>query len=152
MMAGMGGAPHTRAVADAFLTDRLGRVLLTLPTFRPDWVPPGGDVDAGEDPKVACEREVFEELGLVVTARRLLLLDRLPPHRFRPWPAVYFLFDCGEVTTGSRIRRNADEVRAHAFVDLERVAALTNAATARRLAAAATAKSAGITVNMPSVK
>jgi hypothetical protein len=66
MMAGMGGAPQTRAVADAFLTDRLGRVLLTLPTFRPDWVPPGADSGTdglGGDPvdRVYAARDVLTD-------------------------------------------------------------------------------------------
>jgi 8-oxo-dGTP diphosphatase len=149
---GMTGSKPVLAVADAFVTDQQGRLLLTVPSYRPDWVPPGGDVEAGEDPKAACSREVFEELGLVVVPQRLLVLDWLPPHQFRSCPMVYFLFDCDEIAAGSRIRRNAGEVREHAFVPLEHAATLTNSATMRRLTAAARAKSEGITIYLPDLE
>jgi len=149
---GTAGSNLALAVADAFVTDRHDGVLLTLPSYRPDWVPPGGDVEAGEDPKAACSREVFEELGLVVVPQRLLVLDWLPPHRFRPCPMVYFLFDCGEIAEANHIRRGASEVREHAFVRLEHIAALTKPATTRRLAAATRAKSEGITIYMPDLE
>jgi 8-oxo-dGTP diphosphatase len=149
---GMTGSKLVLAVADAFVSDQHGHLLLTLPSYRPDWVPPGGDVEAGEDPKAACSREVFEELGLVVVPQRLLVLDWLPPHRFRSCPMVYFLFDCNEIAEGSNIRRNAGEVREHAFVRLEHAAALTNSATMRRLTAATRAKSEGIMIYMPDLE
>jgi 8-oxo-dGTP pyrophosphatase MutT (NUDIX family) len=131
-------------VADAFLTDDAGQVLLTLPTYRPDWVPPGGDLEEGETPEAACSREVFEELGLVVTPAGLLVLDWLPPHAFRPWPAAYFLFDCGTVSDVP-IRPCPDEIREHAFVPLQQATPLVTRATMRRLTAAATARTTGLT-------
>ena len=79
-------ATHALCVSD----DELGRLAETPPApdtpiavevwvFSPDleqtllvqhrwrgWVPPGGKVDHGEDPRAAAEREVLEETGLIV--------------------------------------------------------------------------------------
>jgi 8-oxo-dGTP diphosphatase len=41
------------------------------------WAPPGGGVEDDEELAVAAEREVFEEAGLRVLARRLAYIDEL---------------------------------------------------------------------------
>ncbi|GAA1041765.1 NUDIX hydrolase [Virgisporangium ochraceum] len=139
-----GPAAPVLVVADAFITDGAGRVLLTLPTYRSDWVPPGGDLEPGETPEAACVREVREEVGLVVRPAGLLVVDWLPPHGHRPWPMAYFLFDCGTVSEPSVVTEPG-EVRQHAFVPREAVAALVTAATLRRLTLAAAARVTGRT-------
>lgn len=59
----------------ALLLDRDGRVLLhafadpavhrpgAAPTDAPAWFPPGGGLEAGEDPTAGLERELLEETG-----------------------------------------------------------------------------------------
>ena len=47
-----------------------GRVLLCQLTYKRDWDLPGGVVEVGESPRLAVRREVEEELGLDVDARR----------------------------------------------------------------------------------
>jgi 8-oxo-dGTP diphosphatase len=131
-------------VADAYLTDPDGRILLTQTAFRPDWTLPGGDVEPGETPAGACARELREELGLTVFPGVALVVDWLPPHEFRPAPAIYFLFDCGTVTDPPIVPDPA-EVRDHAFLTLEDAGPLVNDATRHRLTAAATARAAGRT-------
>lgn len=51
-----------------------GQVLLAHHVFRPDfpWGLPGGWVERGEDPALAIQRELHEELNLKVEVRRIL--------------------------------------------------------------------------------
>jgi ADP-ribose pyrophosphatase YjhB (NUDIX family) len=58
------------------------------------WTLPGGWADVGESPAAAIEREVLEEAGWVVEARKLLALydrDRHahPPHQWHIWKVVF---------------------------------------------------------------
>lgn len=62
-------------VAAAALIEQDGQVLLARRTNDPQrglWTLPAGFVDAGEDPRRAVEREVFEETGLVGRVTGLL--------------------------------------------------------------------------------
>jgi ADP-ribose pyrophosphatase YjhB (NUDIX family) len=52
--------------------DSRQKILLTKRTDNGQWCLPGGGVDAGESVSEACEREVLEETGLVVKAKKLL--------------------------------------------------------------------------------
>lgn len=52
-----------------------GKLLLVKRKHEPgtgQWALPGGFVEYGETPELAVEREVFEETGIAVTARRVL--------------------------------------------------------------------------------
>jgi ADP-ribose pyrophosphatase YjhB (NUDIX family) len=62
-------------VAVAVLILEEGRILLVRRTNQPQqwmWTLPAGFVDAGEDPKLAAERECFEETGLRVKVTDLI--------------------------------------------------------------------------------
>lgn len=62
-------------VAAAVLVEDQGRVLLVQRASHPfqgTWTLPAGFVDAGEDPRLAAERECLEETGLEVRTTRLL--------------------------------------------------------------------------------
>lgn len=48
------------------------KVLLTQRTDNGCWCLPGGQLEAGESAAEACEREVWEETGLKVRAKKLL--------------------------------------------------------------------------------
>ena len=57
-------------VAVAVLIKRDDRILLVQRRYDPQkgfWTLPSGFVDAGEDPKLAAERECLEETGYVIT-------------------------------------------------------------------------------------
>jgi 8-oxo-dGTP diphosphatase len=63
-------------VAVAVLIKKGDEVLFVQRKYGPNvghWTLPSGFVDAGEDPKLAAERECLEETGLVI--HELLLLD-----------------------------------------------------------------------------
>jgi 8-oxo-dGTP diphosphatase len=62
-------------VAAAVLLEDKSRILLVRrinPPFQGWWTLPAGFVDAGEDPRLAAERECLEETGLTVHATRVL--------------------------------------------------------------------------------
>lgn len=62
-------------VAVAVLIGDSEKVLLVERTYEPhkgSWTLPGGFVDAGEDPKVAAQRECLEETGLLVADLQLV--------------------------------------------------------------------------------
>jgi 8-oxo-dGTP diphosphatase len=69
-------SPRRRVRVAAGVTWRGGEILLTQ---RPPggalelmWEFPGGKIEPGETPEQALERELFEELGVRATARRVL--------------------------------------------------------------------------------
>jgi ADP-ribose pyrophosphatase YjhB (NUDIX family) len=64
---------------DAVILDERGRVLLGHRTDEDAWNLPGGGIEPGETPWAAAEREVAEEVALVVEAERLLGVSSQPP-------------------------------------------------------------------------
>lgn len=79
--------PARPAAARGLLIDEIGRWLLVRDT-RPYWLLPGGWIELGESPRQACEREVFQETGVVVTAGEPLVVAC----QESGWSLV---FDCG---------------------------------------------------------
>ena len=64
--------PRKIVGAGVLFFDAQGRVLLVKPNYRDGWLIPGGTTDANEAPRVACIREVKEEIGLVIEAPELI--------------------------------------------------------------------------------
>lgn len=71
------GARPGRTVGWLFVDDD-GDVLLVEPVDRATWEIPGGQVERGEPPTEAGTRLRAEELGLELTPRGLLVVDRAP--------------------------------------------------------------------------
>jgi len=67
--------PKRRMAAGAVFLDDEGRILIVKPTYRAEWLVPGGVVEQHESPRAACLREVREELGLETEAGRLLCVE-----------------------------------------------------------------------------
>lgn len=101
--------PRKRTIAQGLLRNPEGQVLLCELSYKREWDLPGGVVDPGESPATCVEREIQEELGLEVTAGRLLAVNWLPP--WRGWDdALLYLFDlgvheAGELDPGLFLRR-----------------------------------------------
>jgi 8-oxo-dGTP pyrophosphatase MutT (NUDIX family) len=61
-----------RATGRVLVSNSAGQYLLLLTHFDPEvglpprWLTPGGGIDAGETPRQAAARELFEETGLIV--------------------------------------------------------------------------------------
>lgn len=62
----------------AVFDEKKERILLIRRTDDGKWAVPGGYMEAGEDFMEACTREVFEETGLHVQARRLISIYTNP--------------------------------------------------------------------------
>ncbi|GAA4437063.1 hypothetical protein GCM10023148_43730 [Actinokineospora soli] len=129
--------------AGALFTDRLGRILLVEPTYKPDWEIPGGVVEPGETPWEACRREVMEELSLETTPGRLLVVDWAP---LNTEPRTLFIFDGGRLNPAqTHFTLQESEIRSTRFVTPDEFDTRCAPRLARRLHAALAASLAGDT-------
>ncbi|GAA4600809.1 8-oxo-dGTP pyrophosphatase MutT (NUDIX family) [Actinoplanes octamycinicus] len=130
-----------RMGAGALLSDQFGRVLLVEPTYVPYWEVPGGSVEAGESPYAAVNRELREELGVLVRVGRLLVTDWTPPAPERT-EGLMLIYDGGLLPPDqtARIRLPAAELRSWAWCTLPEAATLLPEPLARRVTAAARAR------------
>ncbi len=119
-------------VAAAVLVEDRGRVLLVRRSsepFRGTWTLPAGFVDAGEDPRVAAERECLEETGLQVRATRLL--DVIAGKEHVRGASIVIVYQA-EVLGGAL--QASDDAEAAAFYSPEELPELGFEATRRVLA------------------
>ncbi len=126
--------------------DPAGRVLLVEPAYKDDWELPGGAVEGDESPYDAAVRELREELGLVVSPGRLLVVDWVPPRPGRT-EGVMFLFDGGVLAAAAEreIRLPADELLSWAWCTPDEAAERLSPLLARRVGAALRAVEDGVT-------
>jgi 8-oxo-dGTP diphosphatase len=89
--------PRKRCSAGALIRNPEGALLIVKPTYRPDWLLPGGIVESGEAPLMSMIREVREEVGIEVQVHSLLYVDYLQADA-ELGDALHFLFDCGTVS------------------------------------------------------
>jgi 8-oxo-dGTP pyrophosphatase MutT (NUDIX family) len=138
--------PRKRMGAGVLFTDRTGRMLLVEPSYQDGWEIPGGCVEAEESPYDAAARELTEELGLVVSPGRLLVVDWVPPQPGRT-EGVMFVFDGGVLSEArsGEIQLPPDELRSWAWCTREEADARLPEPLARRVAAAVAARADGAT-------
>ena len=129
--------------AAALITSASGDVLLVKPNYRDHWSLPGGIIEDGEPPHVACAREVQEELGLSVSVGPLVAVDWLAPEGTRSRPAVAFLFDGGVLTDPSAIVLQESELDEWRFIPPADVAAFLPPRGALRVTAGLRANASG---------
>jgi 8-oxo-dGTP pyrophosphatase MutT (NUDIX family) len=123
--------------AGVLLRDDAGRVLLVEPTYKDYWELPGGAVEADESPYDGAVREVTEELGIVVTPGRILVVDWVPPRADRT-EGLIVVYDGGMVEAGlaARIRLTGSELRSWAWSTLPEADTRLSPLLARRVRAA----------------
>ncbi len=123
--------------AGCLFCDDHGRVLLVKPTYKPVWEIPGGVVEQDESPKQCCQREILEEIGLVVPIGAVLVVDyneAAPPKT----ESLMFIFDGGTLTPEqiAAIRLPASELSEfHFFPPTELPTAMSDSLRKRVLAA-----------------
>ncbi|SED08861.1 NUDIX hydrolase [Streptomyces sp. 2133.1] len=132
-----------RMASGALFFDEQGQVMMLEPTYKDYREIPGGYVETGESPLQACVREVREELGISPEIGRLLVVDWAPSRA--EGDKVLYLFDGGVLPAELReqIQLHGAEIRSYDFHPLNSVADLTIPRLARRIEAAASARSEG---------
>lgn len=137
--------PRRYLGAGALITDADDRILVVEPTYKETWEIPGGLVDAGEAPQMACARELREELGLTIVPGRLLVMDHqtLPPPR---GDSIMFVYDGGVLADLSAIVLQASELRSFRFLPAGELGSVVNSRLASRMTAALRARREGILI------
>ncbi|MGH3630023.1 MAG: NUDIX domain-containing protein [Sciscionella sp.] len=133
-----------RVAADVLIRDESGRILLVNPTYKDHWDLPGGMAESNEPPRKSAERELAEELGVTITAGRILVLDWIGPHG--PWDdQLVFIFDGGTLTAEqlAQVRVIDPEVSEFAMLDPEEAGRRLRPDMAQRLSRAQQALSSG---------
>jgi 8-oxo-dGTP pyrophosphatase MutT (NUDIX family) len=138
--------PAKRMAADCLFTDQTGRLLVLDPPYKPTWDLPGGAVERDESPRRAAQREVQEELGLVVEPGALLAVDWVPQSGDFT-EVVAFVFDGGVLTPSEidRIALDPSEASTFRFVLLTEAERLLDANQYARVAAALNARALSTT-------
>ncbi|HAG62973.1 NUDIX hydrolase [Kocuria rhizophila] len=115
--------PTRRLASAAVIRDENGRVLAVEPNYKDGWTLPGGTVEAGEDPRTGCFREVVEEVGLHLPEGRLIAVTH--GVSMGMWgDSVSFLYDGGRVPSDTPITVQEEELLSYRWVapeDLETV-------------------------------
>lgn len=132
--------------AGALILDIEGRVLLVQPTYKVDWEVPGGCVEFNESPRVACEREVAEELGLTLSLGRMLCMEWQGPEPDRT-ESLMFIYD-GGIADDRLIRLATDELAGYGFVAAPDLDGYLRPRLARRMRAALVGLDEGRLVEM----
>lgn len=123
--------------AGVLFFDEEGNVLVVKPTYRADYLIPGGMVEADESPASAALREVREELGLtILSAGPLIAIDYKP--RTNPDfddASIQFVFNGGSLSAKQRaeIRLDREELASYLFANPEEAVALCNPNLGKRL-------------------
>ncbi|MEU4294246.1 NUDIX hydrolase [Kribbella sp. NPDC026596] len=132
--------------ADCLFTDEAGRVLVVEPTYKATWDLPGGLVERDESPRAAAQREVREEIGLVVEPGELLAVDWVSQSGDFT-EIVAFLFDGGVLAPADidRIVPDPTEARSFRFATLDEAGQLLDAGQFARVAAALEARASATT-------
>jgi 8-oxo-dGTP diphosphatase len=137
------GLPGVVIAAGALITDQAGSVLLVKPNYRELWSLPGGICEFGEAPHLGCEREVAEEVGLQISAGRLLAVDWSRPYGPEARPIMHFVFDGGQVGDGDAIVVQESELDGYRFTALAELPAYLPARGLARVTGALTARAEG---------
>jgi 8-oxo-dGTP diphosphatase len=126
--------PKKRMAAAVLLQNEQGEILIVKPTYRPEWLLPGGTIEADESPRQACEREVREEIGLNLPIGTLLSVDYIPQEHEKT-ESIQFIFDGGLLSQEQiqTIQLQEEELSEYRFSPVEEAIALLAINVARRI-------------------
>jgi ADP-ribose pyrophosphatase YjhB (NUDIX family) len=139
--------PKKRMAVGALLRDPSHRLLIVKPTYRSEWLVPGGAVELDESPRRACMRELREELGIGLRLNRLLCVDYRPADESRS-EAVHFIFD-GGILDGDLVKQfrlPQNELETYSFLAPAEAFPLLDVHLSRRMAHAFVALAEGVTI------
>ena len=123
-----------RVGCGAAILDDQGRLLLVRRVKNPEadhWGVPGGKLDWGEAARTCAEREVNEELGVIIKAGRVLAVTDMvaPDHH---WVAITYAVESLE---GEPVIREAHAIREWGWFPLDALPSPLTAATCDAVAA-----------------
>jgi 8-oxo-dGTP diphosphatase len=123
-----------RMAVSALILDGQERILIVKPTYRPDWLLPGGLVEKGESPRQACIREIQEELNFTKPLKQLLCVEYHSDDT-QQTESVQFVFYGGtlEESQLSSIILPSAELSEYRFVPREEAVQLLSCKLAKRL-------------------
>lgn len=121
--------------------DENGRLLMVKTHNRDALILPGGQVESGESPAIAGQREVLEEAGPKVIIGPLLAVQHLEAEGVKP-SSVQFVFDSEPVVDASALTLQEEIAAAH-WLHPEEAVGLDGARGQARLRAALLAHSGG---------
>ncbi|MCL5999744.1 MAG: NUDIX hydrolase [Chloroflexi bacterium] len=112
-------------------------ILIVKPTYRDDWLIPGGMIEEQESPCAACIREVHEEIGLHLPIMHLLCVEYKSQDGNKS-ESLQFIFDGGVLQPKDirMIRLPADEIAQYAFLPHEAALEKVNHKLGRRITVA----------------
>lgn len=138
--------------AAGIVRDSDDNLLVVKPNYRDHWSLPGGICEFGEAPHEGCGREVAEEIGLELPVGRLLSVDwHAAQAIYGPGarPAVFFIFDCGRLTSLAGVTLQASEIDDCRFAAPAEIDELLAATTVARVRAALAASATGCVRYVP---
>lgn len=123
-----------RMATSALFLNEQGNVLIVKPTYRPDWLLPGGLVEEDESPRQACIREIKEELDIETPLNKLLCVEYLSDDT-QQTESVQFVFYGGLITASqvSSITLPKPELSEYRFSSHEEALQLLSCKLAKRL-------------------
>jgi len=126
--------PKKRMAASALFLDEQGKILIVKPTYRPDWLLPGGIVEDHESPRRACLREIKEELNIDTPLDKLLCVEHLSDDT-QQTESVQFVFYGGLIPASQlpSIALPVPELSEYRFSRREEALQLLSCKLARRL-------------------
>ena len=126
--------PKKRMAAAVLFHNDQHEILIVKPTYRPEWLLPGGTIEADESPRQACEREVQEEIGLIVSIGNLLSVDYMPQEHEKT-ESLQFIFDGGVLSQKQiqAIQLQEEELSEYRFSPIEEAISLLALNVARRI-------------------
>lgn len=135
-----------RVASCAVVQNAGGRVLLVRPTYKPGWDLPGGYVERGESPAAGCQRELHEEVGLVLAVANLVAVDWY--RTSDEGDKIVYVFDGGVLGSDSAVQVDGREIDQWSWCAPHQWSQLLPQRTARRLSAAVGALASGVTANL----
>ena len=124
--------PRKRMGVGCLLFNAEEKVLLLKPTYKDNWLFPGGVIEANESPRQACIREVREEIGIECQPEGLLCIDYVSETENNN-ESVQFIF-WGEIIADSvEIILAQEEICAYQFWELKQAIGKLGIHSRRRL-------------------
>ena len=123
--------PKKRMGAGCLLFDNSGKLLILKPTYKDNWLLPGGVIEKNESPKQACIREVKEETSIDCSPIRLLCIDYVS-NRQTDLESLQFVFVGGAIDNQT-ITVPAREISTYQFLELKSAISMLGLNSQRRL-------------------